>query len=179
MKKPLLSCRNWAFRSHVSIKIVGTTRSNELVKEQGRCESQVEATSNDGSPKSLLVAHPTQSVPQPIHRIHTSSVLSPSSLPTLSHLPPSTYSDEEYGLSVWSSAPLEEDSRLLSIPFKLAITSSLGEQAIFALLGEDKDEEWRSRVRALGDKEKVIVYVILDWMSRDPAGRLEDALVKL
>lgn len=78
--------------------------------------------------------------------------------------------DPTFGLSTWTASSLPAETTVISLPFELAVTPELAEEAILSLLAPVGGEE---EIKKLEERVKVLVYLMLHWIGDDEGEQIE------
>ncbi|WVF70755.1 hypothetical protein IAT40_005549 [Kwoniella sp. CBS 6097] len=85
--------------------------------------------------------------------------------------------DPQFGLSVFSTAPIKADERLVSCPFELAITAQVASKAVAQVTGIKEDEMvWPAGSSKEGEKwnerMRIGAYLELHWVYKEKSDAL-------
>jgi len=67
--------------------------------------------------------------------------------------------DDTYGWAPFSTAPLDADEEIISVPFSLVLTPQLGDAALAGLTGREL------ALAGLEESSRLAAYVVLHWMA--------------
>lgn len=78
--------------------------------------------------------------------------------------------DDTYGWAPFSTAPLDADEEIISVPFALVLTPQLGDGALAGLTGRELS------LGSLEESSRLAAYVVLHWMAAAAAEHRTDQL---